>query len=160
MPLKATNLSLTSFIPTIDEFIYYTLAEYLFDGYFETPWTGIFNFNQCGIVILNATTTPNEQGRIPTSGLYIKEFDNGDKWIGAKLLVVRKCLTRLRLTPCYSAGIIINSLLINRCFVMLSLIYSNNARCGFIELSPCNVALSLQLHVALQAQLLSYATPK
>ena len=121
MPLKATNLSLTSFIPTIDEFIYYTLAEYLFDGYFETPWTGIFNFNQCGIVILNATTTPNEQGRIPTSGLYIKEFDNGDKWIGAKLLVVRKCLTRLRLTPCYSAGIIINTYQSMLCDVIINL---------------------------------------
>ena len=77
-------------IPTSDEFGSYTVSDY--GGYRDPYLTGLFNLNQMGLVILNATTAPNGEGPISTSGLYFARCHNNPNRTGAKLVVVRECL--------------------------------------------------------------------
>ena len=76
-------------IPTSDEFGSYPISDY--GGYRDPSLTGLFYLNESGLVILNATTAPNGEGPISTSGLYIAQCENNDNKTGAKLLVVREC---------------------------------------------------------------------
>ena|SRR6218665_3620866 len=74
--------------PSSDELDTFTISNY--GGYRDPTLTGLFYPNQSGLVILNATTVPNGEGPISTSGLYIAQCDNDGMRTGAKLIVVRK----------------------------------------------------------------------
>ena len=76
-----------SIIPTSDEFGSYVIWEY--GVYGDPPLTGLYYINQSGLVILDATTTPNGQP-ISSAGLYIAQCANNENRTGAKLVVVRK----------------------------------------------------------------------
>src|SRR6218665_530564 len=76
-------------IPTTDEFGSYQISDY--DGYRDASLTGLFYLNESGLVIINATTSPNDEGPISTSGLYIVDLKTNGNRTGAKLLVVREC---------------------------------------------------------------------
>ena len=92
MHLTATKLNWT-IIPTNDQFGSYPISNY--SGYRDPSLTGLFYLNQSGLVILNATTSPNDEGPISTSGLYIADCGNIDSRTGSKFLVVRKCLNKV-----------------------------------------------------------------
>src|SRR6218665_685081 len=83
------NSARWTIIPTSDEFGSYPISDY--GGYRDHSLTGLFTLNQMGLVILNATTVPNGEGPISTSGLYLAQCENNAKRTGAKLLVVREC---------------------------------------------------------------------
>src|SRR6218665_525842 len=74
-------------IPSSDEFGSYTILDY--DGYRDRSLAGLFYLDQGGLLILNATTAPNGEGPISTSGLYIAQCSNDGNRKGVKLLVVR-----------------------------------------------------------------------
>ena len=76
--IKSTSAELDTF----------TISNY--GGYRDPTLTGLFYLNQSGLVILNATTTPNGEGPFSTSGLYIAQCENNVNRTGVKLLVVRK----------------------------------------------------------------------
>lgn len=80
------NVKWTS-IPSSDEFGSYQISD--FGGYRDPSLVGLYSLNQSGLVILDATTTPNG-GPISTAGLYIAQCQNNDNRTGAKLLVVRE----------------------------------------------------------------------
>ena len=76
-------------IPSSDEFGSYHISDY--GGYRDPSLTGLFYLNESGLVIINPTTTPNGEGPISTSGLYIADRETNGNRTGAKLLVVREC---------------------------------------------------------------------
>ena len=80
------NVKWTS-IPSSDEFGSYQISD--FGGYRDLSLAGLYSLNQSGLVILDATTTPNG-GPISTAGLYIAQCQNNDNRTGAKVLVVRE----------------------------------------------------------------------
>ena len=75
-------------IPTSDEFGAYQITQY--GGYRDPSLIGLFYPNQSGLVILNATTTPNGEDPISTAGLYLADCSNDGNRTAAKLLVVRE----------------------------------------------------------------------
>ena len=84
-------------IPSSDEFGSYTISDY--DGYRDPTLEELFYIDQSGLLILNATTAPNGEGPISTSGLYIAQCSNDGNRTGAKLLVVRECFKIHDLLP-------------------------------------------------------------
>ena len=74
-------------IPSSDEFGSYQISDY--DGERDPSLAGLFDPDQSGLLIFNATTAPNGEGPISTSGLYIAQCSNNGNRTAAKLLVVR-----------------------------------------------------------------------
>ena len=70
---------------TSDELNTYAIVDY--GGSRDPSLTGLYDVNQTGLVIKDATTTGNP---IATAGLYIGQCINSPNKAGAKLLVVRK----------------------------------------------------------------------
>ena len=75
-------------IPTSNEFGTYQISGY--GGYRNPSLGGLYDLNQSGLVILNATTTPNGEDPISTAGLYLTQCSNYGNRTAAKLLVVRE----------------------------------------------------------------------
>ena len=71
--------------PTSDEISTYTIS-YL-GGYKDPTLTGLYDVNQTGLIIKDATTNGTP---ISTAGLYIGQCANNPDRTGAKLLVVRE----------------------------------------------------------------------
>src|SRR6218665_2207562 len=74
-------------IPTSDELSSYTIITY--GGSRDPTLTGLYDVNQTGLIIKEATTVEYENP-ISTAGLYIGQCANNPNRTGAKLLVVRK----------------------------------------------------------------------
>ena len=72
-------------VPTSDELGSYTIIN--FGGFKDPTLTGLYDVNQTGLIIKDATTNGNP---ITTAGMYIGQCANNPNRIGAKLLVVRK----------------------------------------------------------------------
>src|SRR6218665_1647905 len=70
---------------TSDELDTYTIVNY--GGDRDPSLTGLYDVNQTGLIIKDATTNGNP---IATAGLYIGQCINNVNKAGAKLLVVRK----------------------------------------------------------------------
>jgi len=70
---------------TSNELDTYTISN--FGGYKDPTLTGLYDVNQTGLIIKNATTNGNP---IATAGLYIGQCANNPNRTGAKLLIVRK----------------------------------------------------------------------
>ena len=70
---------------TQDELSTYTISN--FNGYRNPALTGLYDVNQTGLIIKDATTNGNP---ISTAGLYIGQCVNNTNKTGAKLLVIRK----------------------------------------------------------------------
>src|SRR6218665_3349 len=93
MTLRAdTNDVMWTVNPTSDEPNSYPIWGY--GGQRDPSLAGLFHPNQSGLVILNATIAPNEQGPISTAGLYIGECSNSRSRTAAKLVVVREYFNR------------------------------------------------------------------
>jgi|SRR6218665_724076 len=71
--------------PTSDELSSYPIINY--GGSRDPTLAGLYDVNQTGLIIKNATTGGNP---ISTAGLYIGQCANNPNRTGAKLLVVRK----------------------------------------------------------------------
>jgi len=104
-------------IPTTDEFGSYQISDY--DGYRDSSLTGLFYLNESGLVILNATTAPNGEDPISTSGLYIADLETNGNRTGAKLLVVRE----------FSIGL---ASLSNKVLIMCYEFLTKRFGCGFV----------------------------
>src|SRR6218665_2293535 len=75
--------------PTTNETDTYTIIDY--DGVIDTTLIRLYDVNQAGLIIKEATTVEYEDGfPISTAGLYIGQCANNPNRTGAKLLVVRK----------------------------------------------------------------------
>ena len=70
---------------TSNELDTYTFSD--FGGYRDPTFSGLYDFNQTGLIIKDATTNGNP---IATAGLYIGQCANNPDRTGAKLLVVRE----------------------------------------------------------------------
>ena len=73
--------------PTSDELDTFTISN--FGGYRDPTLTALYDVNQTGLIVKDATTNGNP---IATAGLYIGQCANNPNKTGAKLLVVRKSL--------------------------------------------------------------------
>ena len=73
--------------PTSNETNTYTIIDY--DGFKDTTLIRLYDVNQTGLIIKEATTVEYENP-ISTAGLYIGQCANNPNRTGAKLLVVRK----------------------------------------------------------------------
>src|SRR6218665_2425139 len=71
--------------PTSDELSTFTIINY--GGSRDPTLIGLYDVNQTGLVIKDATTNGNP---ISTAGLYYAQCTNNPDRIGVKLLVVRK----------------------------------------------------------------------
>ena len=78
--------------PTSNELDTLTISN--FGGYRDSTLSGLYDVNQTGLIIKDATTT--EDGNpISSAGLYIGQCANNPNKTGAKLLVVRKFILPL-----------------------------------------------------------------
>jgi len=73
---------------TSDELEIYNIINY--GGYRDPTLTGLYDVNQTGLIIKNATKNGNP---ISTAGLYIGQCANNPNRTGAKLVVVRKYIS-------------------------------------------------------------------
>lgn len=77
--------------PTSDELDPSTIIDY--GGVRNPTLTGLYDVNQTGLIVKDATTKATEDGNIrviSTAGLYVGQCANNTNKTGAKLLVVRK----------------------------------------------------------------------
>jgi len=73
---------------TSDELSTYNIINY--GGSRDPSLAGLYDVNQTGLIIKDATTTDGNGNPIATAGLYYAQCTNNPDRIGAKLLVVRK----------------------------------------------------------------------
>ena len=81
------NITWWAIIPTSNESKMIEISYY--GGWRNPTLTGLFYLNQSGLVILNATTSPNDEGPLSTSGLYYVKCSTSENNPAVKLLVVR-----------------------------------------------------------------------
>ena len=79
--------------PTTDELDPRTIIDY--GGVRDPTLTGLYDVNQTGLIVKNATTTPNSVNPISSAGLYVGQCASNTNKTGAKLLVVRKFFGRV-----------------------------------------------------------------